>query len=178
MNGPDREKELTMTSFKENRTQPRINCRIPTEYTLKRSRKAHPATVYNISDIGLYIETGRELRPGQDIRIHMGRTAAIDLLSASPGDHTGIIRWAFPMSRGRHQIYGAGVMLMYPGAGIQARSFPDVQYFCDMCGEQIGFSRIRKEGLVWLCPHCSEYVHHLPAGISRVTSRHLIGNVL
>ena len=39
------------------------------EYTLRRSRKPYQATVYNISDGGLYVETDRELRPGQDIRI-------------------------------------------------------------------------------------------------------------
>lgn len=167
-----------MTAYEEHRMHPRINCRIPTEFTLQRSRKAHPATVYNISDIGLYVESGRQLRPGQNIRIRMGGAAAVDLLSAAPGDHSGIIRWTLPMSRGRQQVYGAGVMLMYPGVSIEAGSSPDVQYFCDMCGEQIGFSRVRKEGLAWLCPHCSEYVHNLPADVSRVTSRYLIGNVL
>ena len=147
------------------------------EYTFKRSRKSYRATVYNFSDTGLYVESDRELKPGQDIRIHI-RPDADKIIPAPYDDHPAIIRWALPMSSGRHHMYGAGVMLYYPGVNKGLGGLPDIQYFCDMCGEEITSGQVVKEGLVWLCPHCSEYIRHLPVGVSRVTSRYLIGNVI
>lgn len=167
-----------MTTDQEHRTQSRISCRIPMEYTFKRSRKPYRATVYNISDTGLYAETERELKPGQDIRIHIHQDVPEEVVHAPLEDQSGIIRWSVPMSRGRHQLYGVGIILSHPGVIRGFEGLPDVQYFCDVCGEQLTYRQVRKVGLIWMCPRCSEYVRHLPVAVCRVTSRHLIGNVI
>lgn len=167
-----------MAFGQENRTQQRLNCRIPMEYTFRRSHKPYQATVYNISDDGLYVETNRELRPGQDIRIFIRQDMPEGFTHLALDDQSGIIRWSLPATTGRRHVYRAGIRLSSPEVQRAFQGLPGTQYFCDICGEQISYRQVRKEGLIWMCPYCSEYVMHLPAGIRRVASRHLIGNVI
>jgi ribosomal protein L37AE/L43A len=148
------------------------------EYTFRRARKSYQATVYNISDEGLYFETDRELKPGQDIRISIRQDLPEEFTHIADGDQSGIIRWSLPVTSGRRHVYRAGIRLSSTGAKRAFQGLPEAQYFCDVCGEQISYRQVRKEGLVWLCPHCSEYFMNLPPSVSRVTSRHLIGNVI
>lgn len=171
-------KEQKMTADQEHRTQSRLSCRIPMEYTLRRSHRPYRAVVYNISDTGLYAETERELRPGQDVRIHISRGIPEEFMGASLRDQSGIIRWTVPMSRGGRHLYGVGIRLSEPLYGRRFEGLPDVQYFCDVCGEQLSHRQVRKVGLVWVCPSCSEWARRLPVAVCKVTSRHLIGNVI
>ncbi len=168
-----------MALGREHRTQQRMNCRIPMEYTFRRSHKAYQATVYNISDDGLSVETDRELRPGQDVRILINQDVPEEFTHiAAHGDQSGIIRWSLPVKSGRRHVYRAGIMLSSPGMKRAFQGLPEAQYFCDICGEQVSYRQVRKVGLLWMCPHCSEYVMHLPVAVRKVTSRHLIGNVI
>ncbi|HON39357.1 MAG: PilZ domain-containing protein [Desulfomonilia bacterium] len=167
-----------MAFGQENRTHQRLNCRIPMEYTLRRSRKPYQATVYNISDGGLYVETDRELRPGQDIRISIHQDMPEGFNHLALDDQSGIIRWSLPATTGRRRVYRAGIRLSSADVRRAFQGLPEVQYFCDVCGEQVSYRQVRKAELIWMCPHCSEYVKRLPGDICRMAYRHLIGNVI
>ncbi len=167
-----------MALDREHRTHQRMSCRIPMEYTFRRSHKAYQATVYNVSDDGLYVETDRELRPGQDIRISIRQDMPEGFTHLALDDQSGIIRWSLPVTSGRRHVYRAGIRISSPGMKRTFQGLPEAQYFCDICGEQVSYRQVRKVGLIWMCPHCSEYVTHLPVAVRRVASRHLIGNVI
>ncbi|HQG31775.1 MAG TPA: hypothetical protein PLA83_07600 [Deltaproteobacteria bacterium] len=103
-----------MTLFIENRIQMRTQCQAPLGLACVacRTGEAFLATVHNISEEGLYLETYFGLDIDDNIlihpRIHLPKGITRRLLD----ENVGIVRWAKPVMRGEHYFRGAGVKLL------------------------------------------------------------------
>jgi hypothetical protein len=168
-----------MAPFREHRTHSRISCRIPLECLPWKSSRPFSATVYNVSDDGAYIETSHEVKPGENILIHLARNMPDEIAEIVPNENAGMVRWSRPMRRGRNRLYGAGVRFYYPELMDNIDESSSLKYYCDMCGRSLSLGDIRQhQGLIWMCPLCSDYIEGLPEVLYNTASRYLIGNVL
>lgn len=168
-----------MAQSRENRMHSRTNCRIQLECLVKQSEKPFQATVFNVGNDGVYLETDRELKPGEDILIHTSRKAPEETAFQELGDNAGIIRWSRYMGQGAHHIFGAGVKFYSPKMMEDFKGPDSLICYCDMCSKGLSLTDARKStGIVGMCPGCNTYVENLPEALQKTASRFLIGNVL
>ncbi|HNU73341.1 MAG: PilZ domain protein [Deltaproteobacteria bacterium ADurb.BinA179] len=69
----------------------------------------YEAVIMNISEDGLYLECDHEMRPGENIRIHLLQRAPAGFCPGELNESTGTVRWCRPLAEARHRRYGAGV---------------------------------------------------------------------
>lgn len=171
-----------MAPFREHRTHTRLQCRVPLELksTAQKKKRAYEATIYNVSQDGVYIETSRELEPGEQVHLHLEQLVPRVLECGHLSDSTGVIRWSRPTEIGRHRMYRAGIRLFLPRIGENAvEGHPGVLYYCDMCGITVSLWDVRRQkGPVWLCSHCERHLERYQETVCRVMTRYLIGNAL
>lgn len=168
-----------MAQIRENRMHSRMYCRIPLECLSKQSDQSFQATVFNVSDDGVYLEADRELRPGENILIHTAQEVPKEVTCKELEDNVGIIRWTRYMEQEGHHLFGAGLKLYYPDMMEDLKDLESLTYYCDMCGTTIRFTDVQQsKGIIWMCPRCNTYVENLPQALYETTSRFLIGNVL
>lgn len=170
-----------MGQISEHRTHARKDCRIPLEVECTARGRVFPceATLYNISQEGIYLETDQELRPGEPVHIRLIQEVPRVLECAHLYDCNGTIRWSRQHKIGRHRLYGAGVRFYFSAVtGEIIEEGPGIVCKCDMCGETISLWDARQQGPAWLCPACRRCLERYPEALSRVTTRYLIGNVL
>ncbi len=168
-----------MAQIREHRTHPRTYCRIPLDCLSKQSDQSFHATVFNLSDDGVYLETDHVVRPGENILIHAAQEVPEEVACKEFEDNVGIIRWSSYMEQGEHHLFGAGVKFYYPDMMEDLKEVRGLTYYCDMCGRTIRFTDVQQsKGIIWMCPRCNAYVENLPKALNETTSRFLIGNVL
>lgn len=168
-----------MAPFRENRTHSRVNCRIPLKYLPWKSSRSFNATIYNVSDDGAYIETCHAVKPGESILIRLTTDMPDDIADIIPSENAGLVRWSRTMRTGRSRLYGAGVRFYYPELVDKIEKSSGLKYSCDVCGKSLGLRDIKqRQGLIWMCPLCSDNIEDLPEALYKATTRYLIGNVL
>ncbi len=170
-----------MGQISEHRTHKRMDCRIPLELECTARGRVFPceATLYNVSEEGIYLETDKELRAGEPVHIRLIQEVPRVLECVHLYDCNGTIRWSRQHKIGRHRLYGAGVRFYFsPATGEMIEEGPGIACQCDMCGETISLWDARQQGPAWLCRACRRCLEKYPETIYRVTARYLIGNVL
>lgn len=103
-----------MTLFIENRNQSRTQCLAPLGLACVacRTGEAFLATVHNISEEGLYLETYFGLDIDDNILIHPRNHLPKRITNRLLNENVGIVRWSKPVLRNGHYFRGAGVKFL------------------------------------------------------------------
>ena len=171
-----------MALFRDHRAHMRTQCRIPLEIrrSVRGTAGACGATLYNVSEEGIYIETEQKFGTGERVHIHPIQQVPRASGCAHLYDATGVVQWSRPVRIGRRRMYGAGV-LFHVREEIEEETGErrSVVYQCDLCGVTISLWDVRQQqDSAWLCPRCRGSFKRLPEAIGRTVVRYLIGNAL
>jgi hypothetical protein len=169
-----------MTTFRDHRTHGRIPCLAHLEIDCMSCRTSEriQGVTYNMSDEGLYVEAERRIGRGAKIivrDVHDDDGLRCGVLKGNAG----VIRWARPMGRGEHRVFGYGVWLYYPDLAEGFEGLEDIRFYCDMCGRPVKIMDLKQQkGPLWMCPRCNRHMESLPDVLEEELDRYLVGNVL
>lgn len=76
-----------------------------------RSNGFFEAVICNLSEDGLYLECDHEMKPGENIRIHLLQLAPGEFKGGETNESAGIVRWCKALAEARQHRYGAGIRL-------------------------------------------------------------------
>jgi hypothetical protein len=169
-----------MDPLDENRSGLRMNCMFPVECSGGKHGDPFEATVWNMSDSGVYLETARELGPGENLTLSFPRGLLEDMGISLPGEGTGVVTWTCTMEFDEAVVYGAGVELFFPDRAGKGAGAGEVAYDCDVCGGAVtsGEHLVTLGDIIRMCGSCGRNVINLPNSLHVVASRFLMGNVL
>lgn len=167
-----------MTMSTEQRDCTRESCHISLLFAEQQSQTYHEATVFNISEEGMYLEARRKLSAGDDIRIRPADTDARGLEKPCVEMNNATVVWCTEVEKGGGQLYGAGISFSAVDIIVPGEKSSDIEYHCDMCGKRMNAGEFKKiQDSICLCPICHEYLNSFPELLRRwCIERFLMGN--
>ena len=167
-----------MTGSTEQRDSTRDLCHIPLLFARQQSQTYHEATVFNISEEGMYLEAQRKLSAGDDIRIRLTDTDAHGLEKPCIEMNNATVVWCAEVEKYGRQLFGAGISFSAVDIIVPEEDFSDIEYHCDMCGKRMSAGEFKKiQDSICLCPICHEYLNSFPESLRKwCIERFLMGN--
>lgn len=104
-----------MALFREHREYPRLHCNTPLELTCVTDigYESFQATVCNISQTGIYLETDYTLKQDDDILVRALQKMPEGVPATLFKGNLGIIMWFKALEGKRHRFFGAGVRIFF-----------------------------------------------------------------
>jgi hypothetical protein len=169
-----------MAESVEQRACARKSCQIPLKFAVQKSDKYFDATIFNMSDEGMYMEARQKLSPGDDIRIKMMNTEEVGSEKRSLEIKEATIIWSALFKKDDGNFYGAGISMGITDILGLTRVSTDIEYHCDMCGKKVKTKEFQeRKDCVCLCSVCNEYLDSFPESLRRrCIERFLLGNAL
>jgi hypothetical protein len=164
----------------EQRACARKSCQIPLKFAVQKSDKYFDATMFNISDEGIYMEARQKLSPGDDIWIKMMDNEDVGSGKRFLEIKEATVIWSALFKKDNGSFYGAGINMGVTDILGRTQVSPDIEYHCDMCGKRVKTKEFQKRiDCVCLCSVCSEYLNSFPESLrKRCIERFLLGNAL
>jgi hypothetical protein len=169
-----------MAESAEHRGCTRQTCNFPLKFALQHSRAYLDATVFNISEQGIYLEADSKLKPGADITIRLTDVDANGLERLSIEMSKATIIWCAKVEKGGGHFYGAGINFPAAEMSLPADSASYIEYHCDMCGKRMDENEVIKiHDNICFCTVCHIYLDSFPEALrKRCIERFLMGNYL
>ena len=130
------------------------------------------AKMLNISDSGMYFESGNDISGSSEVCIWIGNEPRIATGKVKIYEfYRSRIRWRRDLESG--DGLGVGVQHIVKTIGVAG---PD--YYCTMCGDKIPVGKVHFEkDFLYLCPSCYSAIKNFPGDCREEILRMLEGNV-
>ena len=161
-----------MKETNQKRMHDRWELKFPILFSKPNSENLIQAKMFNISEAGMYFESGNDIGGGSEVCIWMGKKPRIATKKVRIYEfYRSRIRWSRELENG--DGLGVGVQHIIKTIGVTG---PD--YFCTMCGDKIPVGKVHFEkDFLYLCPSCHSSIRNCSRECREEIFRMLEGNV-
>ncbi len=143
-------------SSSKNRSYPRSFCEAPVLFTPYETENYQKATMYNIGEDGMYMETTAPLERGADVCIKLTEFSSCKKDSVNCDGYRGEVKWIHTNEKNTPPVHCAGILFKVKGricngGCIEAMGFP-----CEICRKNMADETTRRDSMEYelVCPTC------------------------
>ncbi len=182
---PDEKRPMTAVAWKKKqareRNYPRFFCEEPVLFSAYETENYQKATMYNIGEDGMYIETTAPLERGADVCIKLTDLSMCKMDSNDPNGYRGEVKWINTTEEDASPVYAAGIMFKVKGQFCDGGCIEKMGYPCEICRKNMADEMTSRESLEYerVCSSCyDKIVESRDEKIKKTIEKIIEGNVV